>query len=401
VIGIRGSQCWLRPRFEAAPSSTTETDLVVAKADTPLTGKRPPKAAAASIGCPTSRGADLLRMYHSQVKWCERFRPSPLEEICLRIVVSGAAGFIGSHMCDRLLLEGHTVVGLDNMLTGSLENLSHLESRPDFRLIEHDVNVPLNAAVADAAVDAVLHMASAASPKDYLAHPIETLEVGSVGTRNMLDLAKAHGARFLLTSTSECYGDPMVHPQVETYWGNVNPVGPRSCYDESKRFAEALTMAYHRTHGVRTNIARIFNTYGPRMQLNDGRVVPAFLDQALRGEPLTVFGDGSQTRSFCYVSDLVDGLYRLMLSEERYPVNLGNPREMTILEFAEQICKLTNSSSSIVRMPLPEDDPRQRKPDISKAKSILGWEPKVPLEEGLKRTADHFQGKVLGSLAIT
>ncbi len=314
----------------------------------------------------------------------------------MRIVVSGAAGFIGSHMCDRLLLEGHTVVGLDNLLTGSVENLSHLESHAAFRFIEHDVNVPLNGAVADAAVDAVLHMASAASPKDYLAHPIETLEVGSAGTRNMLDLAKAHGARFLVTSTSECYGDPLVHPQVETYWGNVNPVGPRSCYDESKRFAEAITMAYHRTHGVRTNIARIFNTYGPRMQLNDGRVVPAFLDQALRGEPLTVFGDGSQTRSFCYVSDLVDGLYRLMLSDERYPVNLGNPREMTILEFAEQICKLTNSASSIVRMPLPEDDPRQRKPDISKAKSILGWEPRVPLEEGLKRTADYFQGKVLG-----
>jgi len=310
-------------------------------------------------------------------------------------VVSGAAGFIGSHMCDRLLLEGHTVVGLDNLLTGSVENLSHLESSATFRFIEHDVNVPLNGAVADAAVDAVLHMASAASPKDYLAHPIETLEVGSVGTRNMLELAKACGARFLLTSTSECYGDPMVHPQVETYWGNVNPVGPRSCYDESKRFAEAITMAYHRTHGVRTNIARIFNTYGPRMQLNDGRVVPAFLDQALRGEPLTVFGDGSQTRSFCYVSDLVDGLYRLMLSDERYPVNLGNPREMTILEFAEQICKLTNSASSIVRMPLPEDDPRQRKPDISKAKSILGWEPQVPLEEGLKRTADYFQEKTL------
>jgi len=304
-------------------------------------------------------------------------------------------------MCDRLVLEGHTVLGLDNLLTGSVENLSHLDAHAAFRFIEHDVNVPLNGIVAGAPVDAVLHMASAASPKDYLAHPIETLEVGSVGTRNMLDLAKSHSARFLLTSTSECYGDPLVHPQLETYWGNVNPVGPRSCYDESKRFAEAITMAYHRTHGVRTNIARIFNTYGPRMQLNDGRVVPAFLDQALRGEPLTVFGDGSQTRSFCYVSDLVDGLYRLMLSDERYPVNLGNPREMTILEFAEHICKLTNSSSSIVRMPLPEDDPRQRKPDISKAKNILGWEPKVSLEEGLKRTADYFQGRVLGSLAIT
>jgi dTDP-glucose 4,6-dehydratase len=237
-------------------------------------------------------------------------------------------------------------------------------------------------------------MASLASPKDYMAHPIETLDVGSIGTRNMLELAKANVARFLITSTSECYGDPLVHPQVETYWGNVNPVGPRSCYDESKRFAEAITMAYHRTHGVRTNIARIFNTYGPRMQLNDGRVVPAFLDQALRGEPLTVFGDGSQTRSFCYVSDLVDGLYRLMLSDERYPVNLGNPREMTILEFAERICELTKSSSSIVRRPLPEDDPRQRQPDISKARRVLGWEPHVPLEEGLKQTAEYFRGKV-------
>jgi dTDP-glucose 4,6-dehydratase len=314
----------------------------------------------------------------------------------LRIVVSGAAGFIGSHMCDRLLLEGHSVLGLDNLLTGSMENLSHLESRPAFRFIEQDVNAPLNGVV-DGPVDAVLHMASAASPKDYLAHPIETLDVGSVGTRNMLELAKAQGARFLVTSTSECYGDPLVHPQVETYWGNVNPVGPRSCYDESKRFAEAITMAYHRTHGVRTNIARIFNTYGPRMQLNDGRVVPAFLDKALRGEPLTVFGDGSQTRSFCYVSDMVDGLYRLMLSDERYPVNLGNPREMTILEFAEQICKFTNSSSTIVRKPLPEDDPRQRQPDISKARRILGWEPKVPLEEGLKRTTDYFRGKVFAA----
>jgi dTDP-glucose 4,6-dehydratase len=236
-------------------------------------------------------------------------------------------------------------------------------------------------------------MASAASPKDYMAHPIETLDVGSIGTRNMLELAKSRGARFLITSTSECYGDPLVHPQVETYWGNVNPVGPRSCYDESKRFAEALTMAYHRTHGVRTNIARIFNTYGPRMKLNDGRVVPAFLDQALRGEPLTVFGDGSQTRSFCYVSDLVDGLYGLMLSDERYPVNLGNPREMTILEFAEHIIRMTKSSSTIERKPLPEDDPRQRKPDISKARRILGWEPVVPLEDGLQHTADYFKGR--------
>ena len=310
----------------------------------------------------------------------------------MRIIVSGAAGFIGSHMCDRLLLEGHSVVGLDNLLTGALENISHLQSNSAFQFVQHDVNLPWTV---DGAVDGVLHMASLASPKDYLAHPIETLDVGAVGTRNMLELARAHGARFLLTSTSECYGDPLVHPQVETYWGNVNPVGPRSCYDESKRFAEAITMAYHRTHGVRTNIARIFNTYGPRMQLNDGRVVPAFLDQALRGEPLTVFGDGSQTRSFCYVSDLVDGLYRLMLSNEPYPVNLGNPREMTILEFGEHICNLTNCSSLIERRPLPEDDPKQRRPDISKAKRLLGWEPLVPLEEGLKHTVEYFRRKVM------
>src|SRR5438477_2418266 len=297
-------------------------------------------------------------------------------------------------MCDRLLLEGHAVIGVDNLLTGSLQNLAHLGSAGEFQFVEHDVNLPLSGKLPEGRLDAVLHMASAASPKDYLAHPIETLEVGSIGTRNMLELARAHNARFLVTSTSECYGDPLVHPQVETYWGNVNPVGPRSCYDESKRFAEAITMAYHRTHGVRTNIARIFNTYGPRMQLNDGRVVPAFLDQALRGEPLTVFGDGSQTRSFCYVSDMVDGLYRLMLSEERYPVNLGNPLEMTILEFAERIRKLTDSSSPIVRKPLPEDDPRQRQPDISKARRLLGWEPRVPLEEGLKQTTEYFRRKV-------
>ena len=257
----------------------------------------------------------------------------------MRIVISGAAGFIASHMCDRLLAEGHTVMGLD-----------------------------------------------------YLEHPIETLDVGSLGTRRMLDLALEKGARYLLTSTSECYGDPMVHPQVETYWGNVNPVGPRSCYDESKRFAEALTMAYHRAHGLRTNIARIFNTYGPRMKLDDGRVVPAFLDQALRGLPMTIFGDGSQTRSFCYVSDLVDGLHRLMHSEERYPVNLGNPREMTILEFAEEIRRLTGSRSELSFQVLPEDDPRQRQPDIAKARALLGWEPRVSLEEGLAKTVEYFRG---------
>src|SRR6185369_11920267 len=273
----------------------------------------------------------------------------------LHIIVSGGAGFIGSHFCDRLLAEGHNVVVLDNLLTGSMRNLAHLEGRAHFRAIHQDITQPFTV---DGAVDCVVNLASPASPKDYLEHPIETLDVGSLGTRRMLELALEKGARFLLSSTSECYGDPMVHPQVETYWGNVNPVGPRSCYDESKRFAEALTMAYHRKHGVRTNIARIFNTYGPRMQLNDGRVVPAFLDCALRDEPVTVFGSGAQTRSFCYVSDLVDGLYRLMQSDERYPVNLGNPLEMTILEFAQQICKLTGSKSKLIFQPLPEDDPK-------------------------------------------
>ncbi len=306
----------------------------------------------------------------------------------MRIVVAGAAGFIGSHFCDRLLAEGHTVVAIDNFLTGSAANLAHLAEEPRFAFQKWDVTQPFTI---EGAVDCVANLASPASPKDYLEHPIETLDVGSAGTRNLLELARDKGARFLLTSTSECYGDPLVHPQVETYWGNVNPVGPRSCYDESKRFAEALTMAYHRKHGLRTNIARIFNTYGPRMKLDDGRVVPAFLDQALRGEPMTVFGDGSQTRSFCYVSDLVDGLYRLMLSDERYPVNLGNPAEMTILQFAEQIRSLTGAASPIVFRPLPEDDPKQRRPDIGKARRLLGWEPRVPLEEGLRPTVEYFR----------
>ena len=306
----------------------------------------------------------------------------------MRIIVSGAAGFIGSHMCDRLLAEGHAIVGLDNFLTGSERNLEHLAGQSRFRLIRHDVTLPLGL---DGPIDTVIHMASPASPKDYLQHPIETLDVGSAGTRQMLELARAHNASFLLTSTSETYGDPLVHPQVETYWGNVNPVGLRSCYDESKRFAEALTMAFHRTYKLRTNIARIFNTYGPRMKLNDGRVVPAFLDQALRGEPMTVFGDGSQTRSFCYVSDLVDGLYRLMQSAEPYPVNLGNPQEMTILLFAEHIRRLTKSKSGIIHEPLPQDDPKQRKPDIGKARRILGWKPRVSLEDGLRQTIEYFR----------
>jgi len=309
----------------------------------------------------------------------------------LRFLISGAAGFIGSHFCDRLLADGHNVVGLDNLMTGSMRNIEHLGGHPRFQFIEADVCANLSVS---GGFQGVCHLASLASPKDYLEHPIETLESGSTGTKNMLEVARANNARFLLTSTSECYGDPLEHPQVETYWGNVNPVGPRSCYDESKRYAEALTMAYHRVHGVRTNIARIFNTYGPRMQLNDGRVVPAFLDQALRGEPITVFGDGAQTRSFCYVSDLVDGLYRLMSSDERYPVNLGNPQELTILEFAERIRLLTGSPAPLEFKPLPEDDPKKRRPDISKAKRVLGWEPKVSLEEGLKETIAYFQERL-------
>ena len=305
----------------------------------------------------------------------------------MRIVVSGGAGFVGSHMCDRLLAEGHAVVALDNLITGSLQNIAHLEANSAFTFQHQNIAEPFTI---EGQVDAVMNMASPASPKDYLQYPIETLDVGSIGTRNMLELARRHHARFLLTSTSECYGDPHVHPQVETYWGNVNPVGPRSCYDEAKRFAEALTMAYHRKHGVRTTIARIFNTYGPRMKLNDGRIVPAFVDQALRGLPMTIFGDGTQTRSFCYVSDLVEGLYRLLLSEERYPVNLGNPREMTVREFANAIQQITNSSLPLQFCLLPEDDPKQRRPDITKAETVLDWRPKVSLEEGLKLTLHYF-----------
>jgi dTDP-glucose 4,6-dehydratase len=318
----------------------------------------------------------------------------------LRIVVSGAAGFIGSHMCDRLLAEGHSVVGLDNFLTGSPRNIEHLNGSSNFQFIRHDVTQPISLeGVLEGAVDSVLHMASPASPKDYMEFPIETLDVGSVGTRRMLELARQKNARFLLTSTSESYGDPQVHPQVETYWGNVNPVGPRSCYDESKRFAEAMTMAYHRKFGMRTNIARIFNTYGPRMKLNDGRIVPAFVDQALKGQPMTVFGDGKQTRSFCYVTDMVDGLYRLSQSDEPYPVNLGNPREMTVLEFAESIRQLTGGTVPVVHHPLPEDDPKQRKPDITKARNLLGWSPVVDLEEGLKLTLDYFSSVCEPALA--
>jgi len=303
-------------------------------------------------------------------------------------LVSGAAGFIGSHLCERLLADGHSVLGLDNLITGSRRNLAHLANQSRFRFMEHDVTQPLELA---GRFDHVWHLASLASPKEYLAHPIETLESGSTGTRKMLEIARRDGARFLVTSTSECYGDPVEHPQVETYWGNVNPVGMRSCYDESKRYAEAMTMAYHRFHSVRTNIARIFNTYGPRMALKDGRVVPAFLDQALQGQPLTIFGDGTQTRSFCFVSDMVDGLVRLASSDERLPVNLGNPVELTILEFAERIRELMGSKFPIVFERLPEDDPQKRRPDITKAKKILGWEPKVALADGLRETVEYFR----------
>lgn len=312
----------------------------------------------------------------------------------MRHLVSGAAGFIGSHLCERLLADGGEVVGLDNLITGARRNIEHLEDQPNFTFREFDVTKPVEAS---GQFDHVWHLASLASPKFYLAHPIETLESGSTGTRNMLQIAHRDGARFLITSTSECYGDPLEHPQVETYWGNVNPVGLRSCYDESKRYAEAMTMAYHRTHGVRTNIARIFNTYGPRMALDDGRVVPAFLDQALRGEPLTVFGDGSQTRSFCYVSDLVEGLVRLANSEERFPVNLGNPVELTILEFAERIQRLMGIKAPIVHQPLPSDDPKRRQPNIAKAKRVLGWEPKVNLEDGLRETVEYFRSRLVAS----
>jgi dTDP-glucose 4,6-dehydratase len=296
-------------------------------------------------------------------------------------------------MCELLLANGHSVVALDNLITGSSRNIEHLRGNP--KLEFHDVDVTRSVAVGGN-VQCVMHMASLASPKDYMEHPIETLETGSTATRHMLDLARRHDARFLLTSTSECYGDPLEHPQKETYWGNVNPVGPRSCYDESKRYAEAMTMAYHRVHGMKTNIARIFNTYGPRMQLKDGRVVPAFIDQVLNGEPMTIFGDGSQTRSFCYVSDLVRGLFLLSQSDERYPVNLGNPREMTILEFAEAIRGITDANAPIEFRPLPQDDPQRRQPDIAKARQLLGWQPEVSLDEGLRLTLDYFRGVVTG-----
>ncbi len=303
-------------------------------------------------------------------------------------LVSGAAGFIGSHLVDRLLSDGFEVIGVDNFITGRPVNLAHLNGSSPFRFHEMDVAAPdfVDRAMKLGTIDRVLHLASLASPKDYLNYPIETLESGSTATRHMLEVARRTGARFLITSTSECYGDPLEHPQRETYWGNVNPIGPRSCYDESKRFAEAMTMAYFRKYGVRTNIARIFNTYGPRMKLDDGRVVPAFLSQARAGQPLSMYGDGRQTRSFCYVDDMVEGLRRLMESDEREPVNLGNPQEITIMEFAERIQRLLGTSCPIEFHPSPVDDPARRQPDIAKARRVLGWEPVVDLETGLART---------------
>ena len=305
-----------------------------------------------------------------------------------RILITGAAGFLGSHLCDRFIKEGYQVIGMDNLITGNLDNIAHLMPLENFTFYHQDVSKYVHVA---GELDYILHFASPASPIDYLKIPIQTLKVGSLGTHNLLGLAKAKNARILVASTSEIYGDPLVHPQTEDYWGNVNPVGPRGVYDEAKRFQEAITMAYNRFHAVETRIVRIFNTYGPRMRLNDGRVLPAFIGQALRGEDLTIFGDGSQTRAFCYVDDLVEGIYRLLMSDYPYPVNVGNPDEITIKEFAEEILKLTGANQKLILKPLPQDDPKQRKPDITKAKELLGWEPKVSRSEGLKITYDYFK----------
>jgi dTDP-glucose 4,6-dehydratase len=306
-------------------------------------------------------------------------------------LITGAAGFLGSHLTDLLLARGHRVIGVDNFITGNQANLAHLRGHPAFKFLKRDVTKPFAVA---GPVHYVWHFASPASPIDYLKIPIETLAVGSFGTKNALELARQKKARFLVASTSEVYGDPLVHPQTEAYWGNVNPIGPRGCYDEAKRFAEALTMAYHRIHQLETRIVRIFNTYGPRMRLDDGRVVPAFISQALTNRPITVFGNGKQTRSFCYVSDLLEGIYRLMMSEHHLPVNIGNPREMTMLEFAAAIIKATGAKSKIIHQPLPQDDPQQRKPDISKARKLLKWQPQVDLSTGMAQTIAYFRGKV-------
>lgn len=305
-----------------------------------------------------------------------------------RVLITGAAGFLGSHLCDRFIKEGYYVIGMDNLITGDLKNIEHLFKHPDFEFYHHDVSKYV---FVPGELKYILHFASPASPIDYLKIPIQTLKVSSLGTHNLLGLAKNKNARILVASTSEVYGDPLVHPQVEEYWGNVNPVGPRGVYDEAKRFMEALTMAYHTYHNVETRIIRIFNTYGPRMRLNDGRVLPAFIGQALRGEDLTMFGDGSQTRSFCYVDDLVEGIYRLLMSDFVQPMNIGNPAEITIKQFGEEILKLTGANQKLISLPLPKDDPKQRKPNIEKAKKILGWEPKVARAEGLKITYEYFK----------
>lgn len=305
-----------------------------------------------------------------------------------RILIAGAAGFLGSHLCDRFIKEGFHVIGMDNLLTGNIKNIEHLFPLPEFEYYHHDVTKFVHV---PGKLDYILNFASPASPIDYLKMPIQTLKVGSLGTHNLLGLAKEKKARILVASTSEVYGDPNVHPQTEEYWGNVNPVGPRGVYDEAKRFLESITMAYHNFHGVETRIIRIFNTYGPRMRLNDGRALPAFMSQALNGQDLTVFGDGNQTRSFCYVDDLVEGIYRLLLSDYHLPVNIGNPQEITLNQFAEEIIALTGSKQKIVYHPLPKDDPKQRQPDITKARTLLGWEPKVSRQEGLKITYEYFK----------
>jgi dTDP-glucose 4,6-dehydratase len=313
----------------------------------------------------------------------------------MRTLITGGAGFVGSHLCERFLAEGHDVLCVDNFITGNPVNVQHLTGNPRFTFVRHNISNPLEI---EGTIDNILHFASPASPVDYLRHPIATLKVGSLGTHNTLGLAKAKNARYLLASTSEVYGDPERHPQREDYWGNVNPIGIRGVYDEAKRFAEAMTMAYHREHHINTHIVRIFNTYGPRMRLDDGRVVPNLMGQALRGEPLTVYGDGSQTRSFCFVADLVDGIYRLLQADFHEPVNLGNPNEVTILEFAKEILTLSGSKSTIEFRPLPQDDPKVRKPDITRARTLLNWEPKVGLEEGLQKTVGYFREKVEAGL---